>query len=137
MTKSDVLKEVMRMAIMSVKKISSIVENVRRSIIRSEAKSWNERLILWNGSDFMNISNTQQTKLFDINNILDTQLSNISYELANLCKILDDCEISSYYTWSIRERISEAKIRVDMAKIRNDEFLEEINNKKLSESGFY
>lgn len=122
---------------MSVKKISSIVENVRRSIIRSEAKSWNERLILWNGSDFMNISNTQQTKLFDINNILDTQLSNISYELANLCKILDDCEISSYYTWSIRERISEAKIRVDMAKIRNDEFLEEINNKKLSESGFY
>lgn len=85
----------------------------------------------------MNISNTQQTKLFEINDILDTQLSNISYELANLYKILDDCEISSYYTWSIRERISEAKIRVDMAKIRNDEFLEEINNKKLSESGFY
>ena len=85
----------------------------------------------------MNISNTQQTKLLEIDDILDTQLSNISYELANLCKILDDCEISSYYTWSIRERISEAKIRVNMAKIRNDEFREEIKSKELSESGFY
>lgn len=85
----------------------------------------------------MNINNTQQTKLFEINDILDTQLSNISYELANLCKILDDCEISSYYIWSIRERISEANIRVNMAKIRNDEFREEIKSKKLSENGFY
>lgn len=85
----------------------------------------------------MNISDTQQTKLFEINDILDTQLSNISYELENLCKILRDCGISSYYIWSIRERISEAKIRVDMAKIRNDEFQEEIKAKKLSESGFY
>lgn len=85
----------------------------------------------------MKIDIAQQTKLIGINNILDTQLSNISYELANLCKILDDCEISSYYTWSIRERISEAKIRVNMAKIRNDEFREEIKSKELSESGFY
>ena len=85
----------------------------------------------------MNISNTQQIKLLEINDILDTQLSNISYELANLCKILDDCEISSYYTWSIRERISEAKIRVNMAKIRNDEFRKEIKSKELYESGFY
>lgn len=85
----------------------------------------------------MNISDTQQAKLFEINDILDTQLSNISYELENLCKTLSDCGISSYYIWSIRERISEAKIRVNMAKIRNDEFQEEINNKKLSESGFY
>lgn len=85
----------------------------------------------------MNISNTQQAELFRIYDILDTKLSNISYELENLCKILRDCEISSYYIWSICERISEANIRVNMAKIRNDEFREEINNKKLSESGFY
>lgn len=85
----------------------------------------------------MNISNTQQAELLGIYDILDTKLSNISYELANLCKILDDCEISSYYIWSIRERISEAKIRVDMAKIRNDEFQEEIKSKNLSKSGFY
>lgn len=85
----------------------------------------------------MKIDIAQQTKLIGINNILGVQLSNISYELENLCKILDDCEISSYYTWSIRERISEAKIRVNMAKIRNDEFREEIKSKELSESGFY
>lgn len=90
-----------------------------------------------NGGNFMNINNTQQAKLFEINDILDTQLSNISYELENLCKILRDCEISSYYIWSIRERISEAKIRVNMAKIRNDEFREEIKSKNLSKSGFY
>ena len=85
----------------------------------------------------MNINNTQQTKLFEINKILDMKLKNISKELEYLYDQLDDCEIHSYYIWSIRERISEAKMRVDMAKIRNDEFLKEINNKKLSESGFY
>lgn len=85
----------------------------------------------------MNINNTQQTKLFEINKILDMKLKNISKELEYLCDQLDDCEIQSYYIWSIRERISEAKIRVDMANIRNNEFLDEINNKKLSESGFY
>lgn len=85
----------------------------------------------------MKIDIAQQTKLIGINNILDTELSMISQNLETLCKILDDCEISSYYTWSIRERISEAKIRVNMAKIRNDEFREEIKSKELSESGFY
>ena len=85
----------------------------------------------------MNINNTQQMNLFEINKILDMKLKNISKELEHLYDQLDDCEIQSYYIWSIRERISEAKIRTDMAKIRNDEFLEEINNKKLSESGFY
>ena len=85
----------------------------------------------------MKIDIAQQTKLIGINNILDTELSVISQNLETLCKILDDCEISSYYTWSIRERISEAKIRVNMAKIRNDEFREEIKSKELSESGFY
>lgn len=85
----------------------------------------------------MNINNAQQTKLFEINKILDMKLKNISKELEHLYDQLDDCEIQSYYIWSIRERISEAKIRVDMANIRNNEFLDEINNKKLSESGFY
>lgn len=85
----------------------------------------------------MNINNTQQTKLFEINKILDMKLKNISKELKYLYDQLDDCEIQSYYIWSIRERISEAKIRINMAKIRNNEFLDEINNKKLSESGFY
>lgn len=85
----------------------------------------------------MKIDIVQQTKLIEINNILDTELSRISQNLETLCGILNDCVISSYYTWSIRERISEAKIRVDMAKIRNDEFREEIKSKELSESGFY
>lgn len=85
----------------------------------------------------MKIDIAQQTTLIGINNILDTELSRISQNLETLCGILDDCEISSYYTWSIRERISEAKIRVNMAKIRNDEFREEIKSKELSESGFY
>ena len=79
----------------------------------------------------------QQTKLIGINNILDAELSCISQNLETLCGILDDCGIQSYYTWTIRERISEAKIRVDMAKIRNDEFKEEVEAKELSMSGFY
>ena len=85
----------------------------------------------------MKIDIAQQTKLIGINNILDTELSRISQNLETLCGILDDCEISSYYAWSIRERISEAKIRVDMAKIRNNEFKEEVEAKELSMSGFY
>ena len=85
----------------------------------------------------MKIDIAQQTKLIGINNILDTELSRISQNLETLCGILDDCVISSYYTWLIRERISEAKIRVDMAKIRNNEFKEEVEAKELSMSGFY
>lgn len=85
----------------------------------------------------MKIDIAQQTKLIGINNILDTELSMISQNLETLCGILDDCVISSYYTWTIRERISEAKIRVDMAKIRNNEFKEEVEAKELSMSGFY
>lgn len=85
----------------------------------------------------MKIDIAQQTKLIGINNILDTELSRISQNLETLCGILDDCALSSYYTWTIRERISEAKIRVDMAKIRNDEFKEEVEAKELSMSGFY
>lgn len=57
----------------------------------------------------MKIDIAQQTKLIGINNILDTELSRISQNLETLCGILDDCVISSYYTWTIRERISEAK----------------------------
>ena len=85
----------------------------------------------------MTIDVAQQTKLIGINNILDAELSTISKNLETICEILDDCGIRSYYTWTIRERISEAKIRVDMAKIRNDEFREEVERKELSESGFY
>ena len=85
----------------------------------------------------MTIDVAQQTKLIGINNILDAELSSISKNLETICEILDDCGIRSYYTWTIRERISEAKIRVDMAKIRNDEFREEVERKELSESGFY
>lgn len=41
----------------------------------------------------MNINNTQQTKLFEINKILDMKLKNISKELEYLYDQLDDCEI--------------------------------------------
>lgn len=85
----------------------------------------------------MKISNEQQAQLQELNTQIKNDLSNVIATLDNICKKLDSCEVSSYYTSSIRERASEAKVRVKMADIRCDEFQTEIKNGELSTDGFY
>lgn len=85
----------------------------------------------------MKISKEQQAKLLELNTQIKNDLENAINILDNICKKLNSCEVSSYYTSSIRARASEAEIRAKMADIRCDEFQEEIKNGELSMDGFY
>lgn len=85
----------------------------------------------------MKISKEQQAELLELNTQIKNDLSNVITTLDNICKKLDSCEVSSYYTSSIRARASEAEIRAKMADIRCDEFQGEIKNGELSTDGFY
>ena len=85
----------------------------------------------------MKISKEQQAQLQELNTQIKNDLSNVITTVDNICKKLDSCEVSSYYTNSIRERASEAEVRAKMADIRCDEFQTEIKNGELSTDGFY
>jgi len=85
----------------------------------------------------MKISKEQQVQLQELNAKIKNDLLNVITTLDNICKKLDFCEVSSYYTSSIRSSVSEAEIRAKMANIRCDEFHEEIKNRELSTDGFY
>ena len=85
----------------------------------------------------MKITDKEKEELFGINREVENQLSNIIIYLDDTIDVLDNSSISSYYINSIRERISEAKERINMANIRNEEFLSEIENGNISTRGFY
>lgn len=55
-------------------------------------------------------------------------------DLENLC-VKENIDV--YYTWTIRERLNEARIRLDMSLIRIEEFREQANSLNLSTGGFY
>ena len=87
--------------------------------------------------DKVKITDKEKEELFGINREVENQLSNIIIYLDDTIDVLDNSSISSYYINSIRERISEAKERINMANIRNEEFLSEIENGNISTRGFY
>mgnify|MGYP004561980245 len=85
----------------------------------------------------MKINDNQKGILLNIIKELELKLQIIIGSLDELYKLLDECEIDSYYRASIQELISESKIRADMANIRTDEFKDEIENSEISMDGFY
>lgn len=64
-----------------------------------------------------------------INEIVDAKEE--LYELRNREKL------NTYYTWTIDERLNEARIRLEMSLTRIDEFREEADTLNLSTNGFY
>lgn len=89
----------------------------------------------------MEINNSQKAAIYNsteemirkiksaINEIVDAKEE--LYELRNREKL------NTYYTWTIDERLNEARIRLEMSLTRIDEFREEADNLNLSTNGFY
>ena len=54
-----------------------------------------------------------------------------------LCGLCSEEKLDTYYTWTIDERLNEAKIRLNMYLVRIEEFRKEADHYNLSTSGFY
>lgn len=85
----------------------------------------------------MEINDNQKEYLLNITKELKIKLPIIIGSLDELCKLLDECKIDSYYTRTTRARISESKIKAAMANTRTDEFIDEIKFGIISMEGFY
>lgn len=87
------------------------------------------------------INENQRDNIIDTVNKMNTNIENMIKEVENTERIMDEfCEkekIDTYYTWTICEQLNEAKIRLQMAQTRIEEFKGEANSLKLSTSGFY
>lgn len=55
----------------------------------------------------------------------------------DLQKLRDKENLNTYYTWTIDERLNEAKMRLSMSLTRIDEFRSEADSLNLSTDGFY
>ena len=85
----------------------------------------------------MKLDNVHKNELISLNIRLKEQINDVVKSLDDINELLNQCSIQSYYVVSIQDRISESKIRAEMASIRTDEFLEEIKQGEVSMSGFY
>ena len=87
------------------------------------------------------IDERQKEKIFEITNKMASDIERIKKEIDDTQNILkqlcDEENLQTYYTWTIDERLNEAKIRLDMAKTRISEFEDEAKCMQLSTSGFY
>lgn len=62
------------------------------------------------------------------------EINNAKDDLQKLC---DKEKLDTYYTFTIDERLNEAKIQSDMSLTRIEESRKETDNLNLSMSGFY
>lgn len=89
----------------------------------------------------MRINEEQRKSIYDSTRemIKKTEQSMGEIEKAkNILGVLCEKEnMDTYYTWTIGERLNEAKIRLDMSLTRIEEFRREADSLDLSTSGFY
>ena len=87
------------------------------------------------------INEYQRDKIYEITKNMSSKIENTIKEIESTKNILSQfCEeenLETYYTWTIDERLNEAKLRLDMAQIRIDEFKSEAKSLELSIDGFY
>ncbi len=79
------------------------------------------------------IYNSTDRMISKINSAIK-EIDNAKDVLKELC---DKEGLDTYFTWTIGERLNEAKIRLNMSLIRIEEFRSEADSLNLSTSGFY
>lgn len=89
----------------------------------------------------MKISEEQRKSIYNSTEEMIKKIEQSMGEIEKAKNFLGDlCEkenMDTYYTWTIEERLTEAKIRLDMSLIRIEEFRCEADSLNLSTSGFY
>ena len=87
------------------------------------------------------INNDQKNTILKTVNEMNSNIGHILKEIDDTKELMEKlCKqenLDTYYTWTINKRLNEAKIRLEMAQIRIEEFKEETNSLKLRTSGFY
>lgn len=89
----------------------------------------------------MKISSSQKAAIYNSTEEMINKIKSAIGEIDNakkeLCELCNQEKIDTYYTWTIDERLNEARIRLEMSLTRICEFREEADNLNLSTEGFY
>ncbi len=89
----------------------------------------------------MKINNDQREAIYNSTDEMVSKIQSAINEIHNAKKNLrvlcDKENLDTYYTWTIDERLNEAKIRLEMSLVRIEEFKREADCLDLSTSGFY
>ncbi len=89
----------------------------------------------------MKINNEQRKAIYNSTDKMILKIQSAINEIYNaknfLSELCDNENLHTYYTWTIDERLNEAKIRLEMSLTRIEEFKREADSLNLSTSGFY